>query len=117
MDWQQTTANPAGREAFIQWIRTPSEQRNAEAIAKSVAAMQPKLAMLDAQLAGSSFAVGDHFTMADIPLGCEIQRWWGLPLASIGMPSPGATYPNIQRWYTQLLARPASRGVLDLPLT
>ena len=27
MDWQQTTFNPAGREAFMQWIRTTAEQR------------------------------------------------------------------------------------------
>ena len=29
MDWQQTTLNPAGREAFIQWVRTPAERRDA----------------------------------------------------------------------------------------
>jgi hypothetical protein len=27
MDWQQTTLNRAGGPAFIQWIRTPAEQR------------------------------------------------------------------------------------------
>src|SRR5215212_7728137 len=29
MDWQQTTFNPAGRNAFIQLIRTPADQRDA----------------------------------------------------------------------------------------
>ena len=29
MDWQQTTLNPAGRTAFMQWIRTPAERRDA----------------------------------------------------------------------------------------
>ena len=38
MDWQQTTLNPAGRDAFIQWIRTPAAQRNSALIAASVAA-------------------------------------------------------------------------------
>eukprot|EP01041_Mallomonas_annulata_P015713 gene15714-33190_t len=33
MDWQQTTLNPAGRDAFIQWIRTPASQRNEALIA------------------------------------------------------------------------------------
>ncbi|MBC7974648.1 MAG: glutathione S-transferase, partial [Myxococcales bacterium] len=33
MDWQQTTLNPAGRDAFVQWIRTPAERRDAAAIA------------------------------------------------------------------------------------
>ncbi len=113
MDWQQTTANPAGREAFIQWIRTAPEQRSQDAIDKSVAAMSPKLALLDAHFATSVFAVGNRFTMADIPLACEIQRWWGLPHPQ----PPRLVYPHIDRWYAGMLARPASRGVLDLPLS
>ncbi|OGB16469.1 MAG: glutathione S-transferase, partial [Burkholderiales bacterium RIFCSPHIGHO2_12_FULL_65_48] len=38
MDWQQTTLNPAGRDAFVQWIRTPAAQRDDGLIAASVAA-------------------------------------------------------------------------------
>ena len=113
MEWQQTAINPAGRDAFIQWVRTAPEQRNTEAIAKSVAATLPKLGMIEAHLAQSAFLAGDHFTMGDIPLGCEIHRWWGLPHEH----SPGVAHPAIERWYAQLLARPASKGVLDLPLS
>jgi len=109
MDWQQTTINPAGRNAFIQWIRTPPEQRQAELIAQSVAATEPLLAMLDSHLAQQAFMAGDHLTMADIPMACEIHRWWGLP-------QPRAPRPHLERWYQGLLAHPASRGVLDQPL-
>ncbi len=35
MDWQQTTLNPAGREVFVQWVRTPAERRDAAAAARS----------------------------------------------------------------------------------
>src|SRR6476620_9652357 len=41
MDWQQTTLNPAGRDAFLQWIRTPAAQRDDALIAASVAATEP----------------------------------------------------------------------------
>ncbi|MCC2632925.1 MAG: yliJ [Ramlibacter sp.] len=41
MDWQQTTLNPAGREAFIQLIRTPAQRRDARALAASIAATHP----------------------------------------------------------------------------
>ena len=41
MDWQQTTLNPAGRDAFIQWMRTPAAQRNSALISASVAATEP----------------------------------------------------------------------------
>jgi glutathione S-transferase len=116
MDWQQTTVNPAGRDAFIQLIRTPLDQRNQNAIDQSVTAMQPKLAMLEAHFSTSIYAVGNTFTMADIPLALEIQRWWGLPLDAVRHASPRETYPHVNRWYTAMLARPASRGVLDLAL-
>ena len=110
MDWQQTTLNRAGGPAFMQWFRTPAEQRNQQVIDQSTAAMQPLLAMLDAHLSRSEYMVGNAMTMADIPMACEIHRWWGLP-------QPRAAYPHIERWYARMLALPASRGVLDITLS
>ena len=109
MDWQQTTLNRAGGPAFIQWIRTPAEQRQSAVIAASVAATEPLLQMLDTHLATRPWMAGEHFTMADIPIGCEIHRWWGLP-------EPRPALPNLERWYAAILTRPATRGVLDLAL-
>ncbi len=109
MDWQQTTLNRAGGPAFIQWVRTPADQRQSAVIAQSVAATEPLLQMLDAHLATRSWMAGEHFTMADIPISCEIHRWWGLP-------QPRPTLPHLERWYAAILARPATRGVLDQPL-
>lgn len=110
MDWQQTTLNGAGREAFMQLVRTPEGQRSAQAIATSVAATGPLLAMLDALLARRRFLAGDTLTMADIPIACELHRWWGLPL-------PHSPQANLQRWYDGIRSLPAARGVLDLPLS
>ncbi|MBV7430445.1 MULTISPECIES: glutathione S-transferase [unclassified Acidovorax] len=110
MDWQQTTLNPAGRDAFIQWIRTPAAQRSDALIAASVAATETLLAMLDAHLARQPFMAGDRFTMADIPVGCEIHRWWGLPQDRIAR-------PHLERWYNTVSTRPGARGVLDQPLS
>ena len=110
MDWQQTTFNPAGRSAFIQWIRTPAEQRNPALIAQSVAATEALLALMDAHLADHAFMGGDRFGMADIPLACEMHRWAGLP-------QPRQARTHLDRWYQNILARPATRGVLDLPLS
>ena len=109
MDWQQTTLNPAGRGAFMQWFRTPAAERDASVIARSVAATEPLLDMLDAHLAGQPWMAGDQFTMADIPVGCEIHRWWGLP-------QERPHRPHLQRWYQTLCQRPGARGVLDQPL-
>lgn len=109
MDWQQTTLNPAGRNAFLQWIRTPEDRRDAGAIAQSVAATERLLAVLDAHLSRQPYVAGDRFTMADIPLACEVDRW-------VRLPQPRTPRAHLDRWYEAMLARPSSRGVLGLAL-
>jgi glutathione S-transferase len=110
MDWQQTILNVAGRDAFIQLVRTPEDKRNPQTIAASEAATQPLLALLDAHLAQRSFMAGERLTMADIPIACEMHRWWGLPLSH-------AEHPHLRRWYEGLRQRAAARGVLDAALS
>lgn len=110
MDWQQTTLNRASGPAFVQWIRTPADRRDAQVIAQSVAATEPLFDLLDRHLAQQAFMVGDALTMADIPIACEVHRWWGLP-------QPRPAWPHLERWYAHWLGLPASRGVLDLPLS
>ena len=110
MDWQQTTLNRAGGAAFLQLIRTPEAQRDHAAIAQSVAAMAPLLEQLNTHLADRAYLAGDHFGMADIPVGCDIHRWFGQPQARPAL-------PHLERWYASVATRPAARGVLELPLT
>lgn len=110
MDWQQTTLNPASRPGFWQLVRTPPELRNAALIAESNAAVESLMATLDAHLAQRSFMVAERFSMADIPLACEVHRWFGLP-------QPRQSRPHIERWYARLCARQTSRGVLDMTLS
>jgi glutathione S-transferase len=110
MDWQNTALQPAMGPAFMQLIRTPAEQRQAAVVEQAAQKSEALLAILDVQLSGREFVCGAQFTMADIALGCAAHRWYGLPLAR-------AARPNVERWYAQLLKRPATDGVLTLPLT
>jgi glutathione S-transferase len=110
MDWQQTTLNPVSRPGFWQLVRTPPEQRNPAVITESNAAMEALMFTLDMHLANREFMVGDRFTIADIPLACEVHRWFGLPQLR-------QSRPHIERWYASLRARQASKGVLDLALS
>jgi glutathione S-transferase len=48
--------------------------------------------------------------VADIPIACEMHRWWSLPL-------PHPARPHLRRWYEAVRARPASHGVLDMTLS
>ena len=110
MDWQQTTVNPASRPGFWQLIRTPVEQRSAQVIADSNAAVERLMTVLDTHLAERHFMLEERFSMADIALGCEVHRWFGLM-------QPREKRPHLERWFAELRARPASRGVLDMALS
>lgn len=112
MDWQQTTLNVVSSGAFKQLFRVPPGERNPEVIAQSVRASEPLFAMLDAHLATRACMLGERFSMADIPIGCEVHRWFGLPVTEYRRPS----WPHLERWFANMLARPGARGVLDLTL-
>ena len=110
MDWQQTTLNRAGRDAFWQLIRTPEAQRDRVAIEQSIVETEHWFGVLDAHLAQRPFMAGERLTIADIPIACEMHRFWGLPLEH-------PAHPHLQRWYDGIRQLPAARGVLDLPLS
>jgi glutathione S-transferase len=110
MDWQQSELNRAAGPAFVQWFRTAPELSNAAIIEDSTRKTERWLAILESHLQHHAYMAGDQLTMADIPILCEIHRWWALP-------QPRPSYPAIERWYAPLLAHPASLGVLDLPVS
>jgi glutathione S-transferase len=110
MDWQQTTLNPAGRDAFIQLVRVAPADRRPALVDASVAATEPLWDLLEAQLAKRRFIAGDALTVADVPIACEMHRWRGLPL-------DWRARPHLDDWWARMHALPAARGVLDLPLS
>jgi glutathione S-transferase len=110
MDWQQTTFNPAVRPAFMQLVRVPADQRQPALIEQSIHAVMPLLDLLDQHLAQHAYLGGAEFTMADIPVGCEIHRWRQLPVEQ-------PPRPNLERWYAALSARQGAKGVLTFVCT
>ena len=109
MDWQATEFSTVLRDAFWQLIRTPAPQRQAALIEQSTRRSEAMMAILDEALAGRDYLVGDSFTMADIPVGCTVHRWLGLPIDRIRR-------PNVDKWYERIMNRPAAQQVLTLPL-
>jgi glutathione S-transferase len=109
MDWQQTTLNQASRPGFVQLIRLPPEQRDDAVVERSWQETHKCFGILEALFASRPFAAGDRYSMADIPLALEMQRWLGVPWRR-------TFRPHLQGWWERVLARPAAKGVLDLPL-
>jgi glutathione S-transferase len=110
MDWQQSELNRATGPAFVQWFRTEPQHRSMAIIEDSTRKTERWLAILELHLQKQRYMAGDQLTMADIPILCEIHRWWVLP-------QPRPSYPAIERWYAPLLAHEASAGVLDISMS
>ena len=49
--------------------------------------------------------------MADIPVGCEAHRWFGLPQTEYTRPA----WPHLERWYADLRSRPARAACSTSP--
>lgn len=109
MDWAFTFQN-AMRAVFWGLIRTPAEKRDMKAIEEGRRKCIELLAIPEAGLAGKQYVAGNTFTMGDIPLGCEVQRWMRVPIER-------PAFPNVQAWFERLRERPPFSKLVDLPLT
>jgi glutathione S-transferase len=110
MDWAFTFQS-AMRSVFWGLIRTPPDKRDAAAIEESrVKSNQLVSNVLERCLQGRKYVAGDTFTMGDIPIGCEAQRW-------IRCPIERPKLPNVEAWFERLRERPAFRRIVDIPLS
>ncbi len=109
MDWAFTFQSGM-RPVFWGLIRTAPEKRDMEAIEEGRRKCIELLAIPEAALAGRKYVGGERFTMGDIPLGCEVQRWMRVPIER-------PAFANVQAWFDRLCERPAFRKIVDLPLS
>jgi glutathione S-transferase len=108
MDWTKTTFYPAFMPVFAGLIRTPPEKQDFGAIDLGVQASASVLRVPEAHLARQSWLGGDSFTMADIPLGAMIYRYFNLPIERPPLPA-------LEDWYRRLTQRPAYRKHAMIP--
>ena len=109
MDWA-FTFQAAMRDVFWGLIRTPPGKRDAKAIEAGRQKSAALLAVPERTLSERPYLGGASFTMADIPLGCEVQRWMRVPIER-------PRFPAVEAWFERLRARPAFLKHVDLPLT
>ena len=108
MDWAFTFQSSV-RDAFWHLIRTPAGKRDMKAVEASRVKSGQMATILDAALADRLYLAGP-FTMGEIPIGCEVQRWIRLPMERPRL-------PNLEAWFERLCARPAFKKNVDIPLS
>ena len=103
MDWHQTTFQPPFAGGLLWgYFRTPEPQRNWPAIRQSEANCAALLQFVDRMLTERPYLAGDELTLADIPLGTCLYRYF-----EMNVRRPDA--PNVARWYARLCERDAYR--------
>jgi len=110
MDWQQTTMHPQLTPLFWQLVRTPPAERDPEKIATTASRARELWKIVDTQLEGSEYLNGSSFTMADIPLGCAVWRYYSLDVERPKL-------VNVEAWHERLKQRAAFQSRVMLPLT
>jgi glutathione S-transferase len=110
MDWQQTVVAPAHFPVFWGLIRTAPEDRDLDAINNGRDRFEQVMTILDYHLSDSAFVGGESLSMADIPVGIMVYRWFTLDIERMELPS-------LHRWYQQLTDRPAYKDTVMIGLT
>jgi glutathione S-transferase len=109
MDWSQTALQPDFLGGvFWGFYRTPEPQRDMTAVLSSVARCAMHMRLLDRWLQGRHFMLGDELSLADIPAGANLYRYFELDIDR-----PAA--PNVEAWYAGLMERPAYRKHVMVP--
>jgi glutathione S-transferase len=101
MDWSLTSLyGDVILTCFLQLIRTPARERHGAQVEAAARRAGEKLAILNQQLAGRSFIVGEQITIADIAVGTLMYRYFNMAI-------PRPALPHVEAWYGRLLKRPA----------
>jgi glutathione S-transferase len=109
LDWSQTTLQPDFLIGiFWGFYRTPEPQRNLPAIKESINRCTRHFQLLDRLLSGQTFMLGNQLSLADIPSGTHLYRYFNL---EIERPS----LPNVDAWYRRLQDRAAYRTHVMVP--
>ncbi len=102
MDWTATLLQPAVMGLFWGFYRTPAAQRNAARNAALARECARAVEALDRQLSARPFVASAALSMADIPAGTLMFRYFGMEIER-----PAA--PAVDGWRVRLEARPAYR--------
>ncbi len=101
MEWSITTVyNDLVPGLFVQFVRVTAADRKKEVVEANEKKTGDRLTILDKQLAGKPFILGDALTMADIAVGTLLYRYFTMPIARPSL-------PNVEAYYQRLSARKA----------
>jgi len=101
MDWQATEFNNAWRYAFQALVRKNPDFTDPDQLHVSLRDWSRHVEILEAVLRSSPYVSGAAFTLADIPIGLALNRWFAAPIPE------RPAFPAATAYFDRLSARSA----------
>jgi glutathione S-transferase len=109
MDWSQASLQADFLlGVFWGFYCTPEAKRNMPAVNAKIRACARHFQLLDRVLADRQFLCGDKLTLADIPAGTSLYRYFEIDVER-------ASVPHVEAWYRRLQERSAYREHIMVP--
>lgn len=103
MDWAQTSLQPSFLNGvFWTYFRTPAEQRDWPKIHSALNKCDALFKLLDEKLKQNVFLIGEKLSLADIPVGTHLFRYFELDIDRPNL-------PYVEKYYARLRERSAYR--------
>jgi glutathione S-transferase len=100
IDWQASELNRSWSYAFMSLVRQSPEHQDSAALANGIEQWSKNMAILDRQLEKTgAYVSGEQFSLADIPIGLSVNRWFETPLAH-------PDFAAVKAYYERLSLRP-----------
>ncbi|MFJ5238013.1 glutathione S-transferase family protein [Pseudomonas neuropathica] len=100
IDWQASELNRSWSYAFLSLVRQSPEYQDSAALAVGIEQWSKNMAILDRQLEKTgAYVSGEQFSLADIPIGLSVNRWFESPLAH-------PDFAAVKAYYERLSLRP-----------
>ncbi|MGG2020220.1 glutathione S-transferase [Pseudomonas sp. S8] len=103
IDWQASELNRSWSYAFMSLVRQSPDHQDSAALLNGVDQWSKTMGILDQQLQKTgAYVSGEQFSLADIPIGLSVNRWFETPLAH-------PDYVAVRAYYERLSQREGFR--------
>jgi glutathione S-transferase len=98
IDWQASELNRSWSYAFLSLVRQSPGHQDSTALAAGIKQWSKNMEILDRQLDSTgAYVSGTEFSLADIPIGLSVNRWFETPLKHPHLPAVSAYYNRLSQ--------------------
>jgi glutathione S-transferase len=98
IDWQASELNRSWSYPLMSLVRKSPDYQDNAALAVGIEQWSKNMEILDRQLESTgAYVSGNEFSLADIPIGLSVNRWFETPLAHPHLPAVSAYYERLNQ--------------------